>query len=102
MPVFLRAHFPLILPAKVPPGACMNGTATLGRFARDQGCKVKYCFNPGAGVDQGHMWILAQKKPPGWMAIDPCTDRIEDWHYEPRIVADRFDDIQKIIPQRQV
>jgi hypothetical protein len=61
----------------------MNGTATLGRFAHDQGCKVKYCFDPGHGAIQGHMWILAQKSPPGWM-------------------ADRLEDLMKLIPQLRV
>jgi hypothetical protein len=43
-----------------------------------------------------------QKKPPGWMAVDPCQEKIEDWHYEPKIVADRLEDLLKLIPQRQV
>jgi hypothetical protein len=35
-------------------------------------------------------------------AVDPCQSKIEDWHYAPPITADRLEDIQKPIPQKEV
>jgi hypothetical protein len=100
MPIFLRSHFSLIVPPKVPLGACLTGSSTLGKFVKNQGFKVKYCYFPQHGSFQGHVWILAQKSPPGWMAIDPCLNKIEDWHYSPPIVVDEIEDIIKLIPSR--